>query len=135
MIEQWQPASSSSSGPDASTLGRLISVIPAELSAGLQLTQNQQDASDLQQAKLWTQLDESQWANVWSQLSLQQVWQVAVWYVCAEQQFDGWHCGNRNPAIWAFRWLKQQGQAASKDSIRTIKSMTSNRFIPYGSVL
>ena len=136
MIEQWQPASASNASlPKADQLQQLPAALVNSDSAEPSINESALDAALLQQAKLWTQLNEEQWADGWGDLDDQTLWNIALFYVLAEQQLDDWQLADKNPAIWVFRMLKKRGTQVPKDQIKAIKKLTDNRFIPYGSVL
>lgn len=136
MIEQWQPAGSSdATRPAAERLKQLLVALQNADSDAPVIQQQVLNAELLADAKSWTQLDESGWQTALETLDAESMWQVAVFYVVAEQQLDDWQMGANNPAIWVFRWLKKNGTPAPKPQIKAIKALTDNRFIPYGSVL
>ncbi|ASP40312.1 hypothetical protein CHH28_17225 [Bacterioplanes sanyensis] len=129
MIEQWQPATATGA-IDSSLLLHLAS----ESHQAEELNSALLDTAQLQQLQQWTQQPEQTWQTVLTSLDEQQLLAIARWYVKAEEHY-GWQVGANNPAIWIFRYLKQQQRLPAKDEIRAIKAMTSNRYIPYGKVL
>jgi hypothetical protein len=130
MIEQWQPATTTHA-IDLGVLQHLASEPHTAATLNTELLNDEQ----LTQLKSWIQHSEQQWQSVLPQLSDDQLLMVARWYVRAEMELSGWESGANNPAIWVFRWLKQQKRLPDKEHIRALKALTQNRFIPYGKVL
>ncbi len=134
MINEWQPVKTYHAAIDLHLLQRFAE-LGEQAQAGHQGLADQVSAEQQQQAAGWLQLPESDWQPVLQQLPSGQLFPLAVFFTLAEQQFSGWQCGKRNPAIWIFRWLRQHDQLPAKDAIRQLKKLTDNRYIPYGSVL
>lgn len=133
MINEWQPAVAPAMANgqqiDSVLLQKFAQVDTTAPLASV-ISQAEQD-----NARHWLRLTEEDWQSVLATLDSQQLFPLAVFFTLAEQQFSGWQCGARNPAIWIFRWLRQHDQLPDKEHIRALKKMTDNRFIPYGSVL
>lgn len=131
-IEQWTPATQT---PDISSelllqltnLSQTWAANPEqipELPDGLNST-----------ARNWLQHSEQHWQQAIRALTPEQQIDLAFFYVLAEMKLSGWESKDKNPAIWIFRQLKAQQQLPEKATIKYLKSLTDNRFIPYGSVL
>jgi len=133
MVDVWQPANTLPAGPDL-TLVEKLAALSAELEQHDDLNQFL-SADDLAAARSWIQLSEAQWLPVIKQLEAESRLKLALFYTLAEVKLNGWQAGDKNPAIWIFRFLKQTHQLPEKNFIRLLKSKTDNRFIPYGSVL
>lgn len=133
MINTWQPLDSKSATLDLTLLQHF-----AEL--GLQVLQQPYElntvvnAEQQKQAQSWLNLPESAWQDSIKQLPVTALLPLAAFFTLAEMQLNGWQCGDQNPAIWLFRWLRQQ-QQPNKEDILKLKQLTTNRFIPYGNVL
>lgn len=133
MIEQWQPANADTTQPDLTILNGLAAQVEQfEQDAQLETLMDPQQS---QQLRSWTQLSEAQWLPILEQINQPQLLQIATFYVVAEAKLSGWECGDSNPAIWIFRYLKKTAQLPEKHIIKSLKSKTDNRFIPYGNVL
>lgn len=130
MINEWQPTT-------AINISALKSLVPV----GQEVLQKPVQLSDwvskeLQtEAQGWLRLSEKEWQNTLNDLSTEQLFPLAAFFTLAEMQFSGWQCGDSNPAIWIFRWLRSNKQQPEKEAIKKLKQLTDNRFIPYGSVL
>lgn len=134
MINTWQPTATSADAIDLellqhfAQLGSSILQHPTELQT---LVNNKQQI----QAQSWLRLPEEAWQHSIEQLPKANLFPLAVFFTLAEMQLSGWQCGAKNPAIWLFRWLRKHQQQPSKEEIQSLKKLTDNRFIPYGSVL
>lgn len=129
MINEWQPAVASIPNISKELLQTFAQI---DTTAPLTSVIGQADQDT---ARPWLRLSEQDWQPVLNSLPAEQLYPLAVFFTLAEQQLSGWQCGARNPAIWIFRWLRQNNQLPAKELIRELKKMTDNRFIPYGSVL
>ena len=132
MIEQWQPSVSIKETIDLTLLQQFIGHGQRILEEDCDLTALV-SADAQQRAKPWLTLSEAQWGSTLAQLPVESLPALAAFYTLAEMQFSGWQCGAKNPAIWIFRWLKQQAPL-DKALITALKKLTDNRYIPYGSV-
>ncbi len=130
MINEWQPTA-------AIDINVLKSLIPFGQDALQQpVALNKIVPKDLQQqAQSWILLPEKDWQSTMQVLTPEELFAIAAFFTLAENQLSGWQCGDSNPAIWIFRWLRSQQLSPSKEQIRQLKQLTDNRFIPYGSVL
>lgn len=130
MINEWQP----SAAVDLSVLksfipyGQEILQQPVDLAKTLA-------SSTQKQAQSWLKLSEEDWRPALQALNINELFPLAAFFTLAEKQLNGWQCGDSNPAIWIFRYLRSEQALPEKEKIRQLKQLTDNRFIPYGSVL
>lgn len=130
MINEWQPTAAI----DIKVLKSLVPYGQEALQQPIQL--NKMVSKDLQQkVQGWIMLSENDWQSALQALAPEELFPIAAFFTLAENQINGWQCGDLNPAIWVFRWLRNQQMSPDKDQIRKLKQLTDNRFIPYGSVL
>ena len=130
MIKEWQPTAA----VDLSVLKSFIPYGQNVLQQPMDLTVTVPSAVQ-QQAQGWLKLSEENWQSVLQALDTDELFPLAAFFTLAEKQLSGWQCGDSNPAIWIFRWLRSQNALPEKEKIRKLKQLTDNRFIPYGSVL
>lgn len=132
MIEQWQPVPQTrDTQPEVSLLVRFADVAEAFANTG-----NCDIAeADLNRASGWLKIQEAVWYESLVDLDEHQLYQLAVFFTLAEQKLSGFQAGARNPAIWACRLLKQLGKTPAKEQVRYLKSLTDNRYIPWGKVI
>lgn len=130
MINEWQPAAAI----DLSVLKTLVGYGQDILQQPIDLTKSVSKAQQ-QQAQRWLKLPEQDWQEALEALTTAELFPLAAFFTLAEKQFTGWQCGDSNPAIWIFRWLRNNQQLPDKEQVRKLKQLTDNRFIPYGSVL
>lgn len=83
----------------------------------------------------WLKLPESDWQSAVDGLSTEQLKQLTVFFTATEMQINEWQSDSRNPTIYILRLMKSQGTYPEKDFVRGLKSLTKNRYIPYGSAL
>lgn len=134
MINTWQPSATNSDAIDANLLNLFAQLGSQALQEDIQLNSHVSKGQQ-SQAQSWIRLPEEAWQKAIAEQPQQQLYPLAVFFTLAEMQLPGWECGSKNPAIWIFRWLRQQQQQPSKEQIRALKKLTDNRYIPYGSVL
>jgi len=134
MIDEWVPANQSSTSIDPALLQQCIAVTAIMADSSNQAEQELGEET-LKQVRSWLQLSEEQWQPALKTFKADELFQLATFFTLAEMTFSGWQCGAKNPAIWIFRVLKKNGQLPEKDAIRHLKSLTDNRYIPYGSAL
>ncbi|MEP4484133.1 hypothetical protein [Marinobacter alexandrii] len=53
-------------------------------------------------------------------------------FLCVAENLPGWEAGERSPVIPLARELRVRGQRLDKDLLRWIRSVSDNRFLPYG---
>jgi len=53
-------------------------------------------------------------------------------FLCVAENLPGWEAGERSPVIPLARELRIRGQRLDKDLLRWIRSVSENRFLPYG---
>jgi hypothetical protein len=132
MIEQWQPApKTTDSHPDAEVLSRLARAADRFAETGT----CEIDDEELLRVHGWLKIQETVWHEVLADMSPEALYPLAVFFTLAEQKLPGWQAGARNPAIWACRMLKHLGQTPNKEKVRYLKSLTDNRYIPWGKVI
>lgn len=131
MSQLWQAAAPSSQEPDSELLIRLAGTADALMAKEpLEATQD-----DMLQIEAWLAQPAEKWLDLIQKLPQEQWLNLAVFFTAAEEQTSHWQCGANNPAIVIFRELKKQGKLPEKPVIRDIKSLTTNRYIPYGAAL
>lgn len=134
MIDEWVPSTEGSAKISASELQQCLAVTALMASDSSQAEQ-QLGEDTVKTLRSHIQLTEEQWQPALETFSADELFQLATFFTLAEMKFSGWQCGAKNPAIWIFRTLKRNGQLPEKDAIRHLKSLTDNRYIPYGSAL
>ncbi|MCA6064060.1 hypothetical protein [Thalassolituus marinus] len=134
MISEWVPGNPQSGAIDVATVKRFATLAEA-IKEDADAVREAIGEQTLQQAGGWLKLDETAWQSVISALEEKELFPLAEFFTIAENAFSGWQCGAKNPAIWVFRYLKEQQKLPEKALIRELKGRTDNRFIPYGSVL
>ena len=77
------------------------------------------------------QLDPADWNAASSSLSDAQLLSL-VRFFCVAENLPGWEAGERSPVIPLARELRVRGQRLDKDLLRWIRSVSENRFLPYG---
>lgn len=135
MLGTWTPPPRTEGNCiDTQELLELVQLIPKCL------VNNEIDISMIGQhriglAQSWIKQPQEVWHPLLMLLSQQQMMDLAHFYVISEMTQPGFEAGDKSPAIWVFRHLKSENNLPDKAVIRHLKSLTDNRFIPYGSVL
>ena len=130
MINEWQPTAA----VDLDVLKSFIPYGQDILQQPIDLTKVVTGAVQ-KQAQGWLKLPEKEWQPLLQSLNKDELFPLAAFFTLAEKQLNGWQCGDSNPAIWIFRYLRSAQALPDKEHIRALKQLTDNRFIPYGSVL
>ena len=131
MSQLWQAATPSSKEPDNALLERLASKAePLMRQEALSISDE-----DREQIEPWLAQPAEKWLELIQQLPQAQWLNLAIFFTAAEEHLGHWQCGANNPAITIFKELKKQGALPEKSVIKQIKSLTSNRYIPYGAAL
>jgi len=134
MIGEWVPADTGISAIDPQRLQQFAAQAET-LKSDADAVRQALGEEALQQARGWLRLEESAWQEAISALAEKDLFPLAVFFTLAENAFSGWQCGARNPAIWLFRHMKEKGNLPDKTEVRALKTLTDNRYIPYGSAL
>lgn len=127
MIGQWDPSATDNSNQLDSQSLLLLAKHSADPKA--------LDNISLQRAAQWIKAPIEAWENAFSTLNDDTLIELAFFYVRAEAILSGFEAGASSPAIYAFRYLKNQGRKPNKDTVKALKAETDNRFIPHGDVL
>jgi hypothetical protein len=53
-------------------------------------------------------------------------------FFCVAEKLPGWEAGEHSPVIPLARALRVRGKRLDKDLLRWIRSVSDNRFLPYG---
>ncbi len=134
MIDEWVPSTKGSANISASVLQQCLAVTALMADNSFQAEQRLGEET-VNTLRSHIQLAEEQWQPALKTFSADELFRLATFFTLAEMKFSGWQCGAKNPAIWIFRTLKRNDQLPEKDAIRHLKSLTDNRYIPYGSAL
>lgn len=132
MTQLWHPASTNSTIElSADLLTQLAEQSAALLEgASVQLTPESQTTIEA-----WLIRPESDWLTLLQSLPVSDLMPLAIFFTAAEEQINHWHCGSQNPAIYAFKLLKNSGETPDKSVVKQLKKLTTNRYIPYGAAL
>lgn len=134
MITEWVPAGTGADAIDQSLLQRFAGLAET-LKADPAAVISSVEESELNRAQSWLKMPEASWQTAISKLEEKDLFPLAVFFTLGEMKLPGWQCGASNPAIWLFRYMKANNLLPAKEEIRSLKKLTDNRFIPYGSVL
>lgn len=136
MIGSWQPNSTKQIQINHNELTELLAVLAPNANdlANMDLQSNIPEAL-LNQSASWIGQNYDSWQNAVNSFSPEQIWLLAQFYALAEEQLDAFSAQENNPAIVLFKILKQQGATLTKADTQALKSLSSNRYIPFGKVL
>lgn len=136
MVDIWQPnATQTATHTNTAQINVDLLQQIANLSDDVDAIFNALTAEQQQYVRQWIQLSEQEWQAQLPHIEESALFPIAQFYTLAEMKLSGFEAGKNNPAIWIFRYLKQQQKLPEKSDIRALKAQTDNRFIPYGSVL
>lgn len=136
MIGSWQPNSTQQVTINSDKLTELLAIL-APNSNGFSNVDLQSNIPEvlLNEAACWITQGYDSWQNAVNTLDHNQIWLLAKFYALAEEQLDAFSAQENNPAIVLFKILKKQGATLTKEDTQALKSLSSNRYIPFGKVL
>ena len=76
-------------------------------------------------------LDSADWQAAAVDLSDAQLL-CLIRFLCVAENLAGWEAGEHSPVITLARALRVRGTRLDKDLLRWIRSVSDNRFLPYG---
>lgn len=135
MIENWQPENSLNTPIHKADLNELLE----------QLKQNQDDFPNtnlvqqlpdalFKKAATWIKNCKNNWQDATIDLNNDEIWLLAKFYALAEEQSDAFSAQEKSPTIVLFKLLKSRGANLSQVHTQELKSLTSNRYIPFGKI-
>lgn len=89
----------------------------------------------LQKTAGWISQDKEAWQTAIVELKDESVWLLAKFYALAEEQLDEFSAQEKSPSITLFKTLKKRGANLTKSHTRELKSLSSNRYIPFGKAI
>jgi len=125
-VTQWNPRGSSEL-LDKAFLQRMVSTDLDENSLGL-------DAGEVKSFAPIMHIKADVWLEVCSDLEAQDLVAICKWLTLAEVRLDGWLAGDQSPVIIIARLLRQKDEYP-KALTAWIREHSSNRFLPYGSLM
>jgi len=97
--------------------------------------ESQFSALEKTQLPVLMKTDRNRWFEVAEELSSDEIRSMAKFFTLVEEKIPSCEAADKSPVIWLCKVLKKRGEFPDKELTRWIKSNTSNRFLPYGSVL
>lgn len=76
-------------------------------------------------------LDASAWTETSQTLSDEQILHLIRFFAVAEN-LPGWEAGDKSPVIPLAKSLRKRGVRLEKELLKWIRSVSDNRFLPYG---
>lgn len=136
MIGSWQPNSTQQVTINPDELTELLAILAPNSNdfSNVDLQSNIPEAL-LNEAAGWISQSYDSWQNAVNTLDHNQIWLLAKFYALAEEQLDAFSAQENNPAIGLFKILKKRGATLTKADTQALKSLSSNRYIPFGKVL
>lgn len=136
MIGSWQPNSTKKKSINPNELSELLALLSPYSNefSSIDLQSNIPQAL-LNEAAGWISQSSDSWQNAVSSLNHEQIWLLTKFYALAEEQLDAFSAQENNPAIVLFKILKKRGATLTKADTQALKSLSSNRYIPFGKVL
>ncbi|MEP0202374.1 MAG: hypothetical protein ABJ084_06685 [Halioglobus sp.] len=130
-IGSWDPDNEAAAAAltlDQATLANLV-----ELAEHLPLDAlgDHLPAQDSERLAGVMQVDAASWKAAATRLSDSQLLSL-IRFLCVAENLLGWEAGERSPVIPLARELRARGQRLDKDLLRWIRSVSDNRFLPYG---
>lgn len=135
MIGSWQPNNTKQINIDPHELTGLLALLNPHKNdfASIDLQSKIPEAL-LTHSASWIQQSYDSWQSAVKTLDHTQIWLLAKFYALAEEQLDAFSAQENNPAIVLFKILKKRGETLTKSDTQALKSLSSNRYIPFGKV-
>lgn len=115
---------------ESSTLDRFIGLSEAQQ---LEKLEEHLTGTDSQKLSGLMQLDSAAWLSAAQPLSDQDVLHLVRFFTVAEN-LPGWESGANSPVIPLAKTLRKRGVKLDKDLLRWIRSVSDNRYLPYGAL-
>ncbi|MEP6391746.1 MAG: hypothetical protein ABJ056_17655 [Halioglobus sp.] len=130
-IGSWDPDNEAAAAAltlDQATLANLV-----ELAEHLPLDAlgDHLPAQDSERLAGVMQVEAASWKAAATRLSDSQLLSL-IRFLCVAENLPGWEAGEHSPVIPLARELRARGQRLDKDLLRWIRSVSDNRFLPYG---
>ena len=130
-IGSWDPtaeAAAHSTQIEASTLKRFV-----KLSETQQLEQLEQHITGDESQRLsgLMQMDSAPWLIAAQPFSDDDLLHLIRFFAAAEN-LPGWEAGEKSPVIPLAKTLRKRGVKIDKDLLRWLRSVSDNRYLPYG---
>ena len=129
----WDPDAGASAGLkiDAALLQRFVAAI--DQGHGDDLAANMTEEDLAQHDLMRIPLDE--WPSHLEPLEGSELLALVRFFTLIEMQSPDWHAGDLSPVIAINRLLRARGQKLDTDTLKWIRTNSTNRFIPNGAVL
>lgn len=136
MIGSWQPSNTENKNIEPSLLAQLLNQL-SELENNLANIQLQPSLSGflLEASASWIEQNQDTWNMATAELKDEEIWLLAKFYALAEEQIDEFSAQEKSPAIALFKILKKRGANLNKSHTQELKSLSSNRYIPFGKAI
>jgi hypothetical protein len=130
-IGSWDPASDAAaqhSPIETPTLARFV-----KLSETQQLEQLEQHITGDESQRLsgLMQMDSAPWLLAAQPFSDEDLLHLIRFFAAAEN-LPGWEAGEKSPVIPLAKTLRKRGVKIDKDLLRWLRSVSDNRYLPYG---
>ena len=130
-IGSWDPAADAAAHSiqiELSTLERFISISRDEQ---LDSIADLISGGESQTLAGLMQLDAAQWLTAVEAMDSEDILHLIRFFAVAEN-LPGWEAGERSPVIPLARTLRKRGQRLDKALLQWLRSVSDNRFLPYG---
>jgi hypothetical protein len=127
-VGTWQPGAPA---PEltAEMIERLLAFADRSDDTTLGMSQD-----DVQRLAPLMRLEPAEWQRAGAGRSDRELIQLVRFFTLAEARLSGWHGGERSPVIPLVSELRRR-EAYPAELTRWIRSVSDNRFLPYGSVM
>ena len=80
------------------------------------------------------QLDSAEWVSAALDLSNDDLHHLLRFFTVAENE-SGWEAGDKSPVIPLAKALRQRGERLERDFLIWIRTVSKNRYLPYGPLV
>lgn len=130
-IGSWDPAADAAAHSihiEESTLRRFIGFAASDQ---LDQLETLMPAEERQTLSGLMALDPAQWLAAAEPLADDDILQLVRFFTVAES-LPGWEAAEKSPVIPLAKTLRKRGNRLDKDLLKWIRSVSDNRFLPYG---
>ena len=125
-VHQWKPTSSVLTADHSRILNKLVVEMDEQ-----RISATEEELANLRPVIL---ADQNAWQNFVADLDDATIVSWVRVLTLLESQYSGFECGAKSPVIALVKVLRKRG-SYPPDLSSWIKSNTTNRFLPYGSLL
>lgn len=94
----------------------------------------EQAPSEVEKLQPFMKVSKDLWEIAVGDMTSDELKTLCKFFTLAEQNWNDWFAGDKNPVIWICKILKTRNEFPDKELTSWIKKHTENRYLPYGNL-